>query len=85
MKYYAKDNANKKIYRGLPNVVINVAKSIYDSIVDDITKDGHKVSTLGIPTKRLLKFLEISEDEIMKLTEYELNMNFKRLSSPLTA
>ena len=76
----------KKIYRGFAHVVYKCCQNPYMiSIVDDITKDGHKVSTLGIPNKRLLKFLEISEDEIMKLTEYELNMNFKRLSSPLTA
>ena len=85
MKILCKGYANKKDIQRFCPCGYKCAKSIYDSIVDDITKDGHKVSTLGIPTKRLLQFLEISEDEIMKLTEYELNMNFKRLSSPLTA
>lgn len=49
------------------------AKMMYEEIVAAIKKEKKKISPMGISTQRLLKYLDLSEEDIRKYVEDENN------------
>lgn len=46
---------------------------MYEEIVAAIKKEKKKISPMGISTQRLLKYLDLSEEDIRKYVEDENN------------
>lgn len=65
-----KGYANKNDVRIFLGVGSNHAKSIYDSLVEETKEEGKEVY-LGIDPCRLLKFIHMTKNDVLKYAENE--------------
>ena len=71
MKLIRKGYLNQKDLQMFLGVGKKRAKIVYDSIIDNITKEGKSADTLGIPTFRALKYMGLTEDDIRRFADDE--------------